>query len=767
MHSLSRIAFLFLRHRTLVQCFTLNPCNYMTMHQPMERMRLAVASFAFILALVPSAYAQNTPDLSDEEIVRLSPFMVAEDSNLGRYQAAQITSGSRVRMDLMDSTQNISVLTNEFMSDVGTGRLTDAVKYVAGIDANHNPNSRDTMNVRGFSIYGTTIDGFYQRNWINQEPAIIERIEVVKGPNSILAPQGLPGGVVNNVTKKPLFQNKGYLSYQVGRYDSNRAVVDANYVVIPDRLAFRVVGAFTDADDYGKGASHQNTTVMPMFTYRFSPSTEFTLQLQLYNANVVGDGRAPISPHTIGHGKVHRLEGVPRDFRLPSDNHQSGQHLRFFLTSQITDKLSMRLVGSGSDSPTRSRIVLTSLPRKNGQPVQVVILDDITGEWSWDGTIIDNPTFTLGGVEEEYDPRIGNLQHDFVYEHNADTWKSQTGTGYSIQQRTSHTKSRPFVSDPTEYDLTDPNFSYPGYTINQGSLRWTTTWERSQQVYLYQLLHLFEDRLVLSGSVSKNWYYGGRLNRLTSVRSSDRWKSTLPSAGFVYKFTPGISVFYGYSKQETLGTANPSRGVPTHVRPSDQNEGGIRLRLFDGKLYTTLSYFDILQDNVYTQNPLNFVNPPPVPAWPSIRSTRTSKGVEFEVSWSPNKNFSMFGSYTDFKSRDSDGMPAGVAENIAAIWASYTFDTGPLKKLQIGLGAVYTGEVAAVQSDFTTPPPGYTPVRIQPSFWYPSYVQVEGSASYRFSKNWRAQLVVKNLTNRDDSIGNMPINPKLTLRYDF
>jgi len=172
-----------------------------------------------MLSLAVATYAQQTPAQNDEEIVRLSPFSVSESADIGRYQAAEASSGTRVRMNLMDSTQSISVVTSEFMQDIGTARLTDAIKYVAGLSNQGGfPLLMDVMNVRGFSDYDLTLDGFAQFSLANQDPIIVERIEFVKGPNAILAPQGLPGGVVNNISKKPLFTNKGYLSYQVGRY---------------------------------------------------------------------------------------------------------------------------------------------------------------------------------------------------------------------------------------------------------------------------------------------------------------------------------------------------------------------------------------------------------------------------------------------------------------------------------------------------------------------------------------------------------------------
>jgi len=743
---------------------------------------IRIYASALMLALASSAYTQQTSAQNDEEIVRLSPFAVEERADIGRYQAVEASSGSRIRMNLMDSTQSISVVTNEFMTDIGTDRLLDAVKYVAGIGASTQPHALDVMNVRGFQNYGATIDGFSQFNWVNQDPIIVDRIEVVKGPNAIIAPQGLPGGVVNNVSKRPLFTNKGYLSYQVGRWDANRAELDANYVVRPDKLAVRIVAANTDADDYGRGNFHTNTTVMPMFTYRFSPTTELTVQLQAYNASVLFHNGIPLSLYAVGRSNVHVQEGLPRDFQILGrniTNHQNGQNMRFFLTSQITDKLSMRLVGNWGEQNVRAHFVGPSRAFDSSEnPGEVVVLDSITGEWSWDGvTRNDNPTYNLGGAKERNLLAHGNLQNDFVYEHTGSNWKSQTVAGYAINYRGESFRVRSDITDPTFYDFTN-NYTPPSYTSAPNWRDNRSDRYRSTQVYIYEVLSLFDERLVLSGSLSQNRYYVGSHENLSDTRAGDKGEATLPSGGLVYKIAPDVSLYYGFSKQEILGRTDTANGVPPHTRPSRQHEGGVRVKLFDGKLYATLAYFDILQSNLWQQNVANWMTPRPVPPLPPVLAERTSKGFEFELAWSPTKNFSVIGSYTDYENRDNDNMRyTNVAEKMAAIWGQYTFsETGPLRGLQIGIGANYVGERPGdVPGQYTEPPPGFTPVRIQPSFWIPSYTVVEASASYRFNKHWRAQLVIKNLLDKDYIPGSFnrsifvstPFNPKLTLRYEF
>jgi len=715
-----------------------------------------------MLAFAVSAHAQQTPVQNDEDIVHLSPFSVNESANIGRYQAVEASSGSRVRMNLMDSTQSISVLTNEFLSDIDTTQLLDAVKYVAGVSVSNSSNIMDIMNIRGFQDYGrATVDGFSQAIYLNQDPIIIERIEVVKGPNAILAPQGLPGGVVNNVTKKPLFTNKGSASYQVGRYDSNRAEIDANYVVKDDKLALRVVGAFTDADRYLKHTAYQNITVMPMLTYRFSQTSELTAQVLAFNGNA-SDGNSPMSLYAVGRNNIRIMDGIPRDFGMVGRNltrHESGQRVQLSFTGQITDKLSTRLAAKWAERSVRvSWMALGNPVDASGNDARVVKLNPITGEWEWDGTFNDDPLYPLPGGLVWITSDFANLQNDFVFEHDAQGWKSQTVVGYAINYSSELNRGKNYIPSAPH------NFKDPNYTPPLGAL--DTKWayhnvlrDRSYQVYLNQVVNLFDDRLVLSGSLSQNRYASDNKDNLSTTYAPEKAEVTLASGGIVYKLTPAVSLYYGYSEQEILGAAEPFDLVPSHTRPTRQHEVGLRLKLFDGRLYTTFTYFDILQENIWKGETANLLDPD-APKLPPLLTDRTSKGFEFEFAWSPTKNLSVIGSFTDFESRDNENIRyANIAE-----------------RTSFGLGANYVGERAGdTQGSYTTPPPGFQRVRVQPVFWYPSYTVVEANVSYRFNKHWKAQLNIKNLLDRDYIQGGInhnvvvstPFNPKLTLRYEF
>src|SRR5262245_11776970 len=131
----------------------------------------------------PAAPAAPAP--KDEPIV-LSPFVVSSESAT-RYQATEATSGTRAPVELFESQQSVSVVTRDLIEDIGAGRVVDAAKYVAGVYESTIPNAQDRTSIRGFQNDGATIDGFSYFSFANVDPVLIDRIEVVKGPNAIMA----------------------------------------------------------------------------------------------------------------------------------------------------------------------------------------------------------------------------------------------------------------------------------------------------------------------------------------------------------------------------------------------------------------------------------------------------------------------------------------------------------------------------------------------------------------------------------------------------
>ena len=213
-----------------------------------------------------------------ETPVVLSAFEV-RSGDLGRYQTADATSGGRMAQELFASPQTVNVATSQLLADVGADRILDALIFTPSVTESTIPNGLDRITVRGFQVEGETVDGFYiDETQQNIDPALLDRIEVVLGPNAILAPTGSPGGTINNLTKKPLFQAQSSLSLQAGLFDYGGAVLDTTGP-FSDKFAYRLI-----ADVHSlltattMAPSRSPYTVAPALTYQMTRGTKLTVQ---------------------------------------------------------------------------------------------------------------------------------------------------------------------------------------------------------------------------------------------------------------------------------------------------------------------------------------------------------------------------------------------------------------------------------------------------------------------------------------------------------
>lgn len=192
----------------------------------------------------------------DDEITRLTPFEITATKDSG-YQATETLAGTRIRTDLRDVGSAITVVTKEFLRDVGATDNTSLLQYtpnaeVGGLHTTYsglgngttvselatlgNPSSN--TRVRGLSAADNTRDFFATD--IPWDGYNVDRIDIQRGPNSILFGLGKPAGIINGSMRGAEFRNLGEVSARAGSWGTQRYNVDINQVLIPKMLAIRV-----------------------------------------------------------------------------------------------------------------------------------------------------------------------------------------------------------------------------------------------------------------------------------------------------------------------------------------------------------------------------------------------------------------------------------------------------------------------------------------------------------------------------------------------
>lgn len=231
-----------------------------------RNLRLAALG-AFTLGLATSR-AQPAPTGSpNAEIVELSPFTVATDKDTG-YQAVDTLSGGRVAINLLANPGDVSVLTRDFLDDIGALEMTDITPWLTNAVQTDNSGDRDfgnSLSIRGLSVatnlrnyfrYDTSIDGY-----------IMERVEGSRGPNAIMYGESNAGGAVGITTKQAKFRNFGSVDLRTDSRGSLYGAVDANRK-LNDQLALRVAAFYSDRELWYDRASNERRGAFLTGTYQ-------------------------------------------------------------------------------------------------------------------------------------------------------------------------------------------------------------------------------------------------------------------------------------------------------------------------------------------------------------------------------------------------------------------------------------------------------------------------------------------------------------------
>lgn len=204
----------------------------------------------------------TNPAPTAEDTVLLSPFEITAKKDTG-YQATETLAGTRIRTDLKDVGAAISVVTKEFLEDVGATGSSTLLQYtpsaeVASVHGTYaglgNASSVDesgsliapssAQRIRGLAAADNARD--YYVTDIPWDSYNVDRVDILRGPNSILFGLGSPAGIVNASLRNAEFRDAGEFQFRVGSYGSTRSSLDFNQELVPGVLAIRVDGLWDD-----------------------------------------------------------------------------------------------------------------------------------------------------------------------------------------------------------------------------------------------------------------------------------------------------------------------------------------------------------------------------------------------------------------------------------------------------------------------------------------------------------------------------------------
>jgi catecholate siderophore receptor len=199
------------------------------------------------------------------------------DGPVSGYRATQSSTFTKTDTPLKEVPASITVVPEQLMKDQAMQSMGDVFRYVPGVLMHQGEGNRDQVVLRGNSTTADFyVDGIRDDAQVFRDLYNLERVEVLKGPAGMAFGRGSAGGVVNRVTKRPIFEHVGDVSLTFGSYSQFRGTIDVGGR-LGETAAWRLNAMAESADTFRTGADLQRYAINPTTTLVLGERTALTL----------------------------------------------------------------------------------------------------------------------------------------------------------------------------------------------------------------------------------------------------------------------------------------------------------------------------------------------------------------------------------------------------------------------------------------------------------------------------------------------------------
>ena len=247
----------------------------------------------------PQTPASQTPQ-QEPAAQQDKPIELVVTGEQDGYNVPDATTATRTDTPLRDIPQSIQVVPRQVIEDRNTRTIAETVETVSGV-VNRGSNfgtPSQALTIRGFNQTGNFRNGFRDVSLyeIAGGTNTIERIEVLKGPASILFGQVEPGGIVNVVTRQPLSEPYYNLAFEAGSFGYYQPIIDLSGPLTTDKtVLYRFIASYEASDSFQDFVHTNFTTVAPSITFNIGERTNLNLYYEYLDYN----GNPPIGYATL------------------------------------------------------------------------------------------------------------------------------------------------------------------------------------------------------------------------------------------------------------------------------------------------------------------------------------------------------------------------------------------------------------------------------------------------------------------------------------
>ena len=633
---------------------------------------LAVEVIAGQATVVPEIVLNETSQKLDEVLV----------SAPRSYKDNSLSSSLRLESPILETPQNIQVVTGKILADQQILSMSDGVlRNVSGATrVEHWGDMYTNITMRGSQIQAFR-NGFNVVNsyWgpLTEDMSFVDHIEFVKGPAGFMLANGDPSGLYNVVTKKPTGITKGEFTLTTGSYDLYRATLDLDGKLRSDgRLLYRLNVAGQNKNSHRANEFNNRYSIAPVVSYQLDDRTKLTMEYTLQHSNM----------SDVGSFYVFSTEGyanLPVDFTTlppglaPTITNDHSLFLNF--EHEINKSWKITAQASYFNYQQEGSDLWPAKVNSDGTMIRALSFWDAKSEMTL-GQVFINGKVKTGSVSHRIlsglDLGTKNYMADWSQNHQLDSIGAEFNT------------ISPSYSAPVNgYPIPNRTLNLEARAVNSGGL----IDQRYTGLYLQDELGFLENkiRLTLAGRytfVSQSSWGGSPVEA----------KHISPRVGLSASIDKQTSIYALYDQAFTPQSGILSNGKDVQPITGNNTEFGIKKDWGQGRWNTTLAIYRIVKNNELTGDP----NSDPNSGLSIELGEKEAKGFEFDLRGTilPGLNLVANYAYTDSKvTKVATGVTSihvgdvipGFAKHTANSWLSYKAQKGVLKGTGVSLGFTY------------------------------------------------------------------------------
>jgi iron complex outermembrane receptor protein len=672
---------------------------------------LSLESQVLRFSVIPgTAQAENTDDAGDAIQI-----VVTGEQEEG-YVVDDATTATRTDTPLRDIPQSIQVVPRQVLEDQRVTDLQDITRNVSGVfQSNTFGGTLDRFQIRGFDSDVFLRDGFRDPTFRIRETANIERVEVLKGPASVLFGTLEPGGIINLVTEQPL--SEPYYSFDVsfGSFSLVEPTLDISGPLNDSGTVRYRLNALYESQDVFRDFDQEieRFFIAPVLSVDIGRRTNLLLNFEYLDDERPFDRGLVAVGDEVADIPFDRILGEPDDF-----------------ASAESITASYRLEHRFSDNwRLRNEFRYSSLDSQsiNARPVS---LDEETGilTRAWGNNSGFDETFALQtNVVGEFS--TGPIDHTLLF--GVDLFRLDESADNRFD----------FINGAPSIDIFDPEYGV-GDRPDRDELPEFAIFDTqtdSLGIYLQDQIAIADNfRILLGGRFdivdqesSNNFFFSGISTQDESQQQDEAFS---PRVGILYRPIDPLSLYASFSRSFAPNSAVDEGGQLLEPERGTQFEIGLRGELLDGRLTANLAAFNLKKTNIATFVPPSFSFAEPIG---EIRS----RGIELDILGEIVEGWNIIASYshtdaevTEDAGSDLEGnRPHAVPRNAFSLWTTYEVQQGNFQGLGFGVGVFVVGDRFGDDAN---------------TFEVGSYTRTDASIFYR-RNNWRTSVNFKNLFDID------------------